>query len=183
MINTFNLRFIIGRRLVVIMHAPWYNTNQGHMWSTEYDTKYSREQFEELFNIHKVNFVFAGHVHAYERFRPTGVNSTCPHNKLNAPTYITIGDGGNHEQLYNSEKLAFFDQLKCSVYRNNEYYGYGLLKIIDRKNARWVWRPDKEGSERVPENDSIESNSNDYVDNVLVPNYAIMTDEEMVGYD
>ena len=86
--------------VVVGMHAPFYNTNSGHQWDTELDTERFRRTYEQLFNDMGVNFVFSGHVHAYERFKPTGPNATCAEADKSAPVYITIGDGGNHEMLY-----------------------------------------------------------------------------------
>lgn len=50
--------------LVVLLHAPWYNTNLAHQGEGES----MREAMEELLFTARVDVVFAGHVHAYERF-------------------------------------------------------------------------------------------------------------------
>jgi len=170
--------------VVVSMHAPWYNTNSGHLNPGEEDTDYMRAAYEPLFNKYKVNFVFAGHVHAYERFMPTGLNATCdPNDMTSGPTYITVGDGGNHEQLYLPEVLADWDQLHCSAYRNNEYYGFGFLKIFNRTTAEWVWVPNPEGSERIPAEYHEQKTAHlarmdrGFVDQVIVGNYALGDDE------
>jgi len=179
--------------VIVGMHAPWYNTNSGHTIDMsvpegeqhEPDTYKMARVYEPLFNQYKVNFVFSGHVHAYERFRPTGEAATCPVDDMAAgPTYITVGDGGNHERLYIPEILADFDQLHCSAYRNNEYYGFGLINIYNATTAEWVWAPNREGSERIPSeyHDTptfeLSRMSSGYADQVVVGNYALENFQE-----
>lgn len=48
----------------VLVHAPWYNTNEAHQGEGES----MRQAMEELVYEARVDAVFAGHVHAYERF-------------------------------------------------------------------------------------------------------------------
>lgn len=50
--------------LVVLLHAPWYNTNAAH----EGEGEAMRMAMERLLYEARVDVVFAGHVHAYERF-------------------------------------------------------------------------------------------------------------------
>lgn len=49
--------------LIVLMHVPIYNSNEAHFKEGES----MRAAFEEWFVEHKVDVIFAGHVHAYER--------------------------------------------------------------------------------------------------------------------
>lgn len=49
--------------LIVLMHSPWYNSNSYHYMEGET----MRVMFESWFVQYKVDLVFAGHVHAYER--------------------------------------------------------------------------------------------------------------------
>lgn len=49
--------------LIVLMHAPLYNSNGVHYMEGES----MRAAFETWFVHFKVDMVFAGHVHAYER--------------------------------------------------------------------------------------------------------------------
>jgi len=49
--------------LIVLMHAPLYNSNEAHYMEGES----MRAVFESWFVHYKVDIVFAGHVHAYER--------------------------------------------------------------------------------------------------------------------
>lgn len=49
--------------LIVLMHAPIYNSNDAHFMEGEA----MRVVFESWFCKYKVDLIFAGHVHAYER--------------------------------------------------------------------------------------------------------------------
>lgn len=50
--------------ILVLLHVPWYNTNTAHQGEGES----MRQTMEELLYKAQVDVVFAGHVHAYERF-------------------------------------------------------------------------------------------------------------------
>ncbi|XP_024004405.1 purple acid phosphatase 6 isoform X2 [Eutrema salsugineum] len=88
--------------LIVIVHSPWYNSNNYHYMEGES----MRVMFESWLVNSKVDLVLSGHVHAYERserisnvkYNITNGLST-PAKDPNAPIYITIGDGGNIEVL------------------------------------------------------------------------------------
>ncbi|KAJ3687124.1 hypothetical protein LUZ61_016288 [Rhynchospora tenuis] len=88
--------------LIVLIHAPWYNSYKSHYMEGET----VRVQFEAMMVKYKVDVVFAGHVHAYERSHRISnigyniTNANCsPVSNNNAPVYITVGDGGNMEGL------------------------------------------------------------------------------------
>uniref|UniRef100_A0A7C9FPI3 Purple acid phosphatase n=1 Tax=Opuntia streptacantha TaxID=393608 RepID=A0A7C9FPI3_OPUST len=88
--------------LIVLMHCPMYSSYVHHYMEGET----MRVMYEPHFVKHKVDVVFAGHVHAYERSERISniaynvTNGECsPRSDPAAPVYITIGDGGNLEGL------------------------------------------------------------------------------------
>ncbi|KAK9062890.1 hypothetical protein SSX86_020080 [Deinandra increscens subsp. villosa] len=113
--------------LVVIIHAPWYNSNLAHQGEGE-SMRVAME--EMLYNAH-VDMVFAGHVHAYERFARVYDNNADPC----GPVYITIGDGGNREglaMLYKEPKPSI------SIFREASF-GHGRLRIVNNTHTHWSW--------------------------------------------
>ncbi|XP_059667461.1 probable purple acid phosphatase 20 isoform X2 [Cornus florida] len=115
--------------LVVIVHAPWYNSNTAHQGEHESDDM--KAAMEGLLYGARVDVVFAGHVHAYERFTRVYKEKTdnC------GPVYITIGDGGNREGLANK----YIDpQPNISVFREASF-GHGQLEVVNATHAQWTW--------------------------------------------
>ena len=129
--------------VVVTMHAPLYNSNERHPQDSEAMTIWFRAWVEPLLIKYGVNFVFAGHVHAYERFGHVGADGQLDPTGQ-SPLYITIGDGGNHELLFDAWDPAMQD---ISAFRNGQFYGYGTLMVFNTTHAKWEWRPNPmEGS-------------------------------------
>ncbi|CAL5067593.1 unnamed protein product [Urochloa decumbens] len=115
--------------VVVLLHAPWYNTNAAHQGEGEA----MREAMERLLFDARVDVVFAGHVHAYERFTRVYNNEANPC----GPVYITIGDGGNREGLaFDFEKNHKLAPL--SVMREASF-GHGRLRVLNATTAHWAW--------------------------------------------
>ncbi|XP_021728734.1 probable purple acid phosphatase 20 [Chenopodium quinoa] len=115
--------------VVVLFHAPWYNTNEAH--SGEYESVAMKQAMEQLLYDARVDAAFAGHVHAYERFTRV-YNGTA--NKC-GPVYITIGDGGNREGLatkYTDPKPDI------SLFREASF-GHGQLQVVNSTHAQWTW--------------------------------------------
>ncbi|PKA47550.1 Purple acid phosphatase 22 [Apostasia shenzhenica] len=109
--------------LLAVVHAPWYNTNDAHQGEGEE----MRKAVEEALYAARVDVVFAGHVHAYERFTRVYNNEANPC----GPIHITIGDGGNREGLA-------LDSAPFSLFREASF-GHGRLRIVDRERAHWAW--------------------------------------------
>ncbi|KAL2892950.1 Purple acid phosphatase 25 [Bienertia sinuspersici] len=148
--------------LIVMMHAPLYNSDNYHYMEGES----MRVIFEPWFVQHKVDLVLAGHVHAYERsvsprlnytivcsiscakllsYRQTErisniqyniTNGQCtPIKDQNAPVYLTVGDGGNIEGLANN----FIEpQPSYSAYREASF-GHAVLEIKNQTHAFYTW--------------------------------------------
>ncbi|KAK7263875.1 hypothetical protein RJT34_31473 [Clitoria ternatea] len=130
--------------LIVLMHSPWYNSYNYHYMEGES----MRVMFEPWFVKHKVDVVFAGHVHAYERTERVSniayniVNRHCtPVKDQSAPVYITIGDGGNIEGL---AKNMTEPQPKYSAYREASF-GHSIFEIKNRTHAHYSWYRNQDG--------------------------------------
>ena len=119
--------------LVGVLHAPWYNSNTAHQ--KEHEEKELRDAMEALLYEARMDLMFAGHVHAYERshrvFR--GKADAC------APTYINIGDGGNREGL----ARGYLAQPSWSAFREASF-GHGVLSILNATHASWAWHRDQD---------------------------------------
>jgi len=143
--------------LVVMMHAPFYCSNSGHVE----ETRLMRRDLERVLYEAGVDFVLNGHVHAYERTLPTYdmAPDEC------GPTYLTIGDGGNREGVY----LPWLEpQPEWSAYRESSF-GVGTLDLLNATHARYAWhRHSCQGSaepDNINFNKSCESTSHWLVDN------------------
>jgi 3',5'-cyclic AMP phosphodiesterase CpdA len=127
--------------LIVLMHAPIYNTNEAHHLEGES----MRVAFESWFVEHKVDVVYAGHVHAYERsYRVSNIYPNVSSNPLpnkSAPVYITVGDGGNQEGLASSFRDP---QPEYSAFREASY-GHSTLEIKNRTHAFYHWNRNDDG--------------------------------------
>ncbi|CAD6229630.1 unnamed protein product [Miscanthus lutarioriparius] len=131
--------------LIVLMHAPWYNSYNYHYMEGET----MRVMYEPWFVKYKVDAVFAGHVHAYERTHRISnvaynvVNGLCtPIPDQSAPVYITIGDGGNQEGLATNMSQP---QPSYSAFREASF-GHAILDIKNRTHAYYTWHRNQDGS-------------------------------------
>ncbi|GER50331.1 purple acid phosphatase [Striga asiatica] len=130
--------------LIVLVHSPFYNSYQYHYMEGET----MRVLFEPWFVKYKVDIVFAGHVHAYERSERISnsayniVNGECtPVNDQSAPVYITIGDGGNIEGL---ATVMTEPQPEYSAFREASF-GHATLEIKNRSHAFYSWHRNDDG--------------------------------------
>ncbi|GLT30623.1 hypothetical protein SLA2020_054150 [Shorea laevis] len=130
--------------LIVLLHSPWYNSYNYHYMEGES----MRVMFEKWFVKYKVDVVFAGHVHAYERSeRVSNIaynisNGICvPVKDQSAPIYITIGDGGNLEGLATNMTEP---QPAYSAYREASF-GHAMFSIKNRTHAYYSWHRNQDG--------------------------------------
>ncbi|XP_065616753.1 purple acid phosphatase 22 [Quercus suber] len=131
--------------ILVLLHAPWYNTNTAHQGEGES----MRQSMEELFYKARVDVVFAGHVHAYERFTRIYDNEK---DKC-GPVYITIGDGGNREGL----ALDYEEPASpLSLYREPSF-GHGRFRILNETHAFWSWHRNNDADAIVADDVWFES--------------------------
>ncbi|KAJ0087370.1 hypothetical protein Patl1_09226 [Pistacia atlantica] len=130
--------------LIVLMHSPLYNSYVHHYMESET----MRVMYEPWFVEYKVDVVFAGHVHAYERSERISniayniTNGDCtPISNPSAPVYITVGDGGNCEGLVTQMTEP---QPSYSAYREASF-GHGTLDIKNRTHAHFSWNRNEDG--------------------------------------
>jgi acid phosphatase type 7 len=118
--------------VIAVFHQPYMNSNTAH--ATE--GLPMRRAIEDTLLQHKVDLVFSGHVHAYER------SCAVAHDKCTegAPSYITIGDGGNAEGL----AATWTDpQPAWSLYRQASY-GFGELEVTNSTSMSWRWHQNQD---------------------------------------
>ncbi|KAJ7569037.1 hypothetical protein O6H91_01G058800 [Diphasiastrum complanatum] len=134
--------------LIVLMHCPLYNSNTYHYMEGET----FRVEFESWFVNAKVDIIFAGHVHAYERTHRISnvmyniINKDCtPVPDDSAPVYITIGDGGNIEGIAG---VFTEPQPEYSAYREASF-GHAILEIKNRTHAYYYWHRNQDGKPAV----------------------------------
>lgn len=130
--------------LIVLMHSPWYNSYNYHYMEGET----MRVMYEPWFVKYKVDVVFAGHVHAYERSERISnvayniVNMECnPVPDQSAPVYITIGDGGNQEGLATNMTQP---QPMYSAFREASF-GHAIFDVKNRTHAYYAWHRNQDG--------------------------------------
>lgn len=139
--------------VVVCSHAPMYSSSKDHQG--EFATLQFKKWVEPLINKYMVNLVLSGHVHAYERMESTPEadvsdseeqtatkrdvrNAAAATSSYKGPVYITIGDGGNHEKLYDSWVTP---RPSNSLFRSGQYYGHGELLVHNDTHMQWIWKP------------------------------------------
>ncbi|XP_057777881.1 purple acid phosphatase 22-like [Salvia miltiorrhiza] len=118
--------------IFALIHAPWYNTNSAHKGEAET----MRVAMEDILYKARVDVVFAGHVHAYERFTRVYDNKAdqC------GPVHVTIGDGGNREGLATTFENP---SPSISIYREPSF-GHGRLRVLNNTHAHWSWHRNNE---------------------------------------
>ncbi|KAK9153705.1 hypothetical protein Sjap_001185 [Stephania japonica] len=123
--------------VIVVLHAPWYNTNIAHQGEGEG----MRRALEELLYKARVDLIFAGHVHAYERFTRVYDNKA---DQCGA-VHVTIGDGGNREGL----ALAFKEDTNGLSLFQEASFGHGRLKVVNETHAHWSWHRNEDSYSTV----------------------------------
>ncbi|XXG73063.1 hypothetical protein AAC387_Pa07g2043 [Persea americana] len=131
--------------LVVLLHAPWYNTNEAHQGEGES----MRKAMEGLLYEARADIVFAGHVHSYERFTRVYDNSANPC----GPIHVTIGDGGNREGL----ALKFKKPTSPLSMFHEASFGHGRLTVLNQTHAHWTWHRNNDSDSTIGDEVWLES--------------------------
>jgi hypothetical protein len=133
--------------LLVIIHAPWYNSNSAHQG----DGEAMRQAIEPILLAAKVNAVFGGHVHAYERSTPAANMKPVP--ASSGIVHFNIGDGG--ADLYTTWMNP---QPSWSAFRQATW-GHGELQILNASVAVWTWHRNEDGEPKVADSYVIMNNA------------------------
>jgi predicted phosphodiesterase len=114
--------------LLVTIHVPLYNTFAAHQQDPQVHA--AKEHLEPLFVDHKVNIVFSGHVHAYQRTGNVAFGEVTP----TGPIYITIGMAGQDgaEEFVSAEPEPWIEA------RDSTQKGFGRLSIYNQTHAYWA---------------------------------------------
>ncbi|GLT89966.1 hypothetical protein SLE2022_079210 [Rubroshorea leprosula] len=137
--------------VVVNIHAPWYNSNTAHQGETE--SVDMKKYMEGLLYQARVDVVFAGHVHAYERFSRVynGTEDKC------GAVHITVGDGGNREGLV---KDYIDPKPEISVFREASF-GHGEFEVVNATHALFTWHRNQDDEAVVSDSVWLKSLSSD----------------------
>ena len=151
--------------VVVVLHAPWYNSNTAHT----NDGQTMRRAYEATFIQHGVNAVFSGHVHAYERSHPVDNLAVVPAGQ--GIIHVTVGDGGAGlykswlaEPAWSAYRSATFGHAEVNFMNKT----HGLLEVggasavcavVDARPARGGWCKRGGGSRSGRVRDDIPSSS------------------------
>eukprot|EP00668_Euglena_longa_P004889 GGOE01005730.1.p1 GENE.GGOE01005730.1~~GGOE01005730.1.p1 ORF type:complete len:527 (-),score=103.30 GGOE01005730.1:288-1868(-) len=149
--------------IVVMFHAPYYNSNRGHQG----EASAMRSDVEELFYNAGVDVVVSGHIHAYERTFPVFQNDV----NLCGPVYLNVGDGGNRE---GTVRPWVDPQPAWSAFREASF-GAGLLTVHNATHAHFLWH--RHACEAFPDpgNMSFRSDCKTMGDNAADP--LVVSDE------
>ena len=123
--------------LIVTFHRPIYNSNHAH----QMEGKVFKSIYEPIFMDFGIDLVISGHVHAYERTYPVYKNNVTN----DAPRYITIGDGGNHEGLeHHWYQRPVWSAIQSSQYGTskttslNSIFRYDVQLLLLQDTPCWI---------------------------------------------
>jgi len=132
--------------IIVGGHRPIYSSCKGFSVDGKpIDDSYNnaatlQKVFEDIFYENKVDLIFNGHVHSYERNYPTYKNKrTSGYTNPTAPISIVIGCAGNTEGLTNGGEKNWEPQPEWSAHRFGDAYGYGILTVNGASHLNWVF--------------------------------------------
>jgi len=132
--------------IIVGGHRPIYCSTQGFSDENGNPTnnwiplggsnsKTLQTRFEDLFMKYKVDVIFTGHVHSYERNYPTYQSQILgDYSNPKAPIGIIVGNAGSIEGIDSGKWVTPAPQ--WSAFRWRDGFGLGLLKV-DQLTLKW----------------------------------------------
>ncbi|KAM1293667.1 hypothetical protein ACFX2H_013682 [Malus domestica] len=129
--------------IVVLIHAPWYNSNKAHQGESE--SVDMKEAMEDLLYQASVDVVYAG----LSVYKDQANNCS--------PVHITIGDGGNREGLaskYLNPKPEISSFKEAS-------FGHGQLVVVNATHEQWTWHRNEDSETNASDSIWLTSRSSD----------------------
>ena len=126
-----NVDRTINPWVLISIHTPIYNTFHKHFYDPQIHA--AKKHLEPLWVKHRVNVVFTGHIHAYQRTANVAMDKLTN----TGPVHITIGAGGRQCDAPFKNKTAE----EWIVKRDASFFGYGRFSIFNRTHAKWRWIP------------------------------------------
>jgi len=132
--------------IIVMGHRPIYSSSVGYSEngvpinsiSPPSNSATLQKVFEDLFVKYKVDVVFNGHVHSYERNFPAYKSKrTGDYMNPTSPLNIVVGCAGNLERLENENEKDWTPQPEWSAHRFGTDYGYGILDVQNGTHLHW----------------------------------------------
>jgi hypothetical protein len=118
--------------VMVVMHAPIYNTFHTH----RHELEANKVAMEQVFYKFHVNIVISGHNHAYSRTLPVYNGEL----QDDGPIHITIGTGGSWEGPPKFGYRFKNDPESFIATRRLDTVGYANLRIANATHALWDFR-------------------------------------------
>lgn len=134
--------------IVVLGHRPLYSSafeysNNGIPGN---QSRHIQNAFEDIFYNEKVDLVFVGHVHSYERTFPIYKNQAIQrdYNNPRAPVYVVVGNAGCQWGLVPEHEFGPYPSWLATRNLDQNAYGFGILKIRE-KQLIWEMRLSSNG--------------------------------------
>jgi len=136
---------------VVMVHAPWYNSNKAHT----NDGQTMRKAYESMFIKNGVSIIVSGHVHAYQRSFPVdNLNVVADGAGI---VHLNCGDGG--AGLYKT----WLTTPKWSAINLAEW-GHGELVFYNSTWSRFFWIRNADPETRYYDDAFIKNVNCNYID-------------------
>jgi len=129
--------------VMVMGHRPIYSSCDEYSSNGVPTSKSSlaiQRNFEDIFMKNKVDVIWNGHVHSYERNYPVYKNKRTSTSYYNPPTPFNIitGSAGSLEGLKNEHETKWdVPEPEWSAHRFGSDYGYGILTVTNGTNLDW----------------------------------------------
>jgi hypothetical protein len=115
--------------VMVSVHCPIYNTFSKHQ--NDPQPIQMKKHLEPLLVQYRVNFIVAGHLHAYSRSKPVANNLLT----RTGPIHIVLGNGGRQANA------PFQSQIpeEWVIMRDHTTYGYGTIQVLNKTSVLYEW--------------------------------------------